>query len=61
VLIGHGVREHLRSNQPITMEMLVEPKLLIPMFLLALLILIPNLVRSIRKNLRNNSSLSEGE
>lgn len=61
VLIGHGVRDHLRSNQPITMEMLAEPKLWVPMFLLALLILIPNLVRSIRKKLRNNSSLSEGE
>lgn len=52
VLIGHGVRDHLRENQPITMEMLTEPKLWVPMILLALLILIPSLVRSIRKKLK---------
>lgn len=61
VLIGHGVRDHLRSNQPITMAMLTEPKLWVPMFLLALLILIPNLVRSIRKKIRNHNSLNEAE
>ncbi len=52
VLIGHGVREHMRENQPITMAMLTEPKLWVPMVMLALLILIPNLIRSIRKKLK---------
>jgi uncharacterized membrane protein YdjX (TVP38/TMEM64 family) len=52
VLIGHGVRDHLRENQPITMAMLTEPKLWVPLVLLALLILIPNIVRSIRKKIK---------
>lgn len=52
VLIGHGVREHMRENQPITMAMLTEPKLWVPMVMLALLILIPNFIRSIRKKLK---------
>lgn len=52
VLIGHGVREHMRENQPITMAMLTEPKLWVPMVMLALLILVPNFIRSIRKKLK---------
>ena len=42
----------MRENQPITMAMLTEPKLWVPMVMLALLILIPNLIRSIRKKLK---------
>lgn len=52
VLIGHGVREHMRENQPITMAMLTEPKLWVPMVMLALLILVPNFIRSICKKLK---------
>lgn len=53
VLIGNGVRTHLNENQPITMAMLTEPHIWVPLVLLAMLILIPNLVKMIRnKQLR---------
>lgn len=49
VLIGHGVRTHLNNNQPITMAMLTEPHIWVPLLLLAMLILIPNFIKMIRK------------
>lgn len=49
VLIGHGVRTHLNNNQPITMSMLTEPHIWVPLLLLAMLILIPNFIKMIRK------------
>ncbi len=48
VLIGNGVRTHLNENQPITMAMLTEPHIWVPLVLLAMLILIPNLVKIFR-------------
>lgn len=49
VLIGSGVREELSLDKPLTMDVISNPKLWIPLIALGLIILIPNIVRNIRK------------
>lgn len=49
VLIGHGVRDQLSLNKPLTMSVISNPRLWVPLIFLGLIIVIPNIIRNIRK------------
>lgn len=50
VMIGNGVRSQLAENAKVSLDVLTNPELWIPLVLLALLIIIPNLYKSFKKN-----------
>lgn len=50
VMIGNGVRSQLAANAKVSLDVLTNPELWIPLVLLALLIIIPNLYKSFKKN-----------
>jgi uncharacterized membrane protein YdjX (TVP38/TMEM64 family) len=49
VMIGNGVRYQLQYHQPLTAQSLANPRLLLPLVLLGLLIVIPNIIKGYRK------------
>lgn len=49
VLIGDSVRDQLLHNQQLSAEIFTDPTLWVPLVLLALLILIPNIYKSIKQ------------
>lgn len=50
VMIGNGVRSQLAENAKVSLDVLTNPELWIPLVLLALLIIIPNVYKSFKKN-----------
>lgn len=50
VMIGNGVRSQLAVNAKVSLDVLTNPELWVPLVLLALLIIIPNLYKSFKKN-----------
>lgn len=60
VLIGHGVRNSMSSDHPLTMSTISDPTLWAPLVLLGLIILVPNIVRSIKKK-RQITTDNQGE
>ncbi len=50
VMIGNGVRSQLAANAKVSLDVLTNPELWIPLVLLALLIIIPNVYKSFKKN-----------
>ena len=49
VILGDGVRHHLSANKGISVEMLGDAKLWLPLMGLALLVLLPNLYKFLHK------------
>lgn len=50
VMIGNGVRSQFAKDSTVSLDILTNPELWIPLILLALLIIIPNLYKSFKKN-----------
>lgn len=50
IMIGNGVRSQLAANAKVSLDVLTNPELWIPLVLLALLIIIPNVYKSFKKN-----------
>jgi uncharacterized membrane protein YdjX (TVP38/TMEM64 family) len=55
VLIGEGIHETVKDHQELSAQMLTEPKIWLPLFLLVIILMLPNLIKA-RKN-----KLSQGE
>lgn len=54
VMIGSGLRTQFAQNQKISVDILTNPELWIPLVLLALLILIPNLYKTLKNRTKNS-------
>lgn len=61
VLIGHGVRTSINDNHPLTMSTISNPELWAPLIMLGLIILIPNIIRNIRKRKQNAALDNRGD
>lgn len=48
VLIGSGVRSHMAEHQVLTMAIFADPKFWVPLLVLTLMVLIPNLIKMYR-------------
>ncbi len=53
VVIGHSVRDDLAGGKKLTADMFTDPTLWIPLVILALLILIPNIIKSLKQRKSN--------
>lgn len=49
-VIGDGVRDMLNSGEPLTTELLINPRIWIPIFVMALLLMLPNIIKYYRQN-----------
>ncbi|MFN7095188.1 MAG: hypothetical protein ACK4M7_07470, partial [Burkholderiales bacterium] len=49
VLIGEGIHETVKDHQELSAQMLAEPKIWLPLFLLVIILMLPNLIKA-RKN-----------
>ncbi|MDD3266699.1 MAG: VTT domain-containing protein [Burkholderiales bacterium] len=45
VMIGHGVRDGMKQNRGVSVDMLTNPKMWLPLILLAALLIVPNIVK----------------
>lgn len=45
VMIGHGVRDQMKHNRGASIDMLTNPKMWLPLILLAALLIVPNLIK----------------
>jgi len=50
VVLGNGVKQQLAQNQKLSMDILTSPELWVPLILLSLLILIPNIYKTVKKS-----------
>src|SRR5579863_5413793 len=50
VVIGDGVSDMLDKGQALTPEILMDPKIWIPIFIMAILIMLPNIIKYYRQN-----------
>lgn len=50
VVIGDGVRDALNAGKGITSDLLVNPKIWIPIFIMAILLMLPNIIKYFRQN-----------
>ncbi|MCC2625858.1 MAG: hypothetical protein K0R14_1731 [Burkholderiales bacterium] len=57
VVIGGGVREMLNKGQPLTTELLMNPKIWVPVFIMAIIIMLPNIIKYYKQSkLRRNNN-----
>lgn len=48
VMIGHSVRDEIKQNRGVSVDMLTNPKMWIPLLLLAMLLLVPNVIKRLK-------------
>jgi uncharacterized membrane protein YdjX (TVP38/TMEM64 family) len=51
VVIGDGVRDALKDGKELTSDLLMNPKIWAPLFILALLLMLPNAIKYYKQNL----------
>ncbi|MCC2644619.1 MAG: hypothetical protein K0R49_476 [Burkholderiales bacterium] len=55
VIIGNGVRDMLNTNHALTSDLLTDPKVWLPIFAMAILILLPNIIKYYRRSSTKNN------
>lgn len=56
VIIGDGVHDTLASGQELSADVLVNPKIWMPLFCMAIILMLPNIIKGIKANKARNKA-----